>query len=342
MNRKKLPVALTAVISALVILLTGTFAWQSVSQTALNEAADLVNPGGRLHDDFNGRNKDIYVENFADEPIVARIRLGELLVLTNNKGIAGVERENVLIGGRNADGTWSYAVHHFGTDSLSSAYWSWCTGGETVYMPTFNRNKDSLAADVNGTYLGPDGIVTDLLEDDRYTDYVAYEVGDEKTASEIYDGDANSVDEVGAALDGLAEYAAAGSIVLKENVTHRARPTLRAELISMADWLALLGAADGYDPQQHGNYWVYDTDGWVYWSAAIQPDTATGLLLDEISLNTVMDDSWYYAIQVTAQFATTDDVSKSSGTGFYAPGAGGAPTAAAEELLAAIGVIPFT
>lgn len=28
-------------------------------------------------------------------------------------------------------------------------------GGQTVYMPTFLKNRDSLKADINGTYAGP-------------------------------------------------------------------------------------------------------------------------------------------------------------------------------------------
>ncbi len=54
------------------ILLGGTYAWQSISQTALNEKIVEVNPGGRLHDDFDGTNKDVYVENFGDTPIFAK------------------------------------------------------------------------------------------------------------------------------------------------------------------------------------------------------------------------------------------------------------------------------
>jgi len=39
---------------------------------------DEVNPGGRLHDDFNGTDdKNIYVENFGTQPIFARIMLKE-------------------------------------------------------------------------------------------------------------------------------------------------------------------------------------------------------------------------------------------------------------------------
>ena len=69
-----------AVLLVIAIALTGTYAWQSISQEALNEVEGGSNPGGRLHDDFDGRNKDIYVENFSEtESIFARIRLDEYM-----------------------------------------------------------------------------------------------------------------------------------------------------------------------------------------------------------------------------------------------------------------------
>lgn len=329
MNRKKLPLTLAAVTVSMAVLLSATFAWQSMNQTALNESADVVNPGGRLHDDFDGRNKDVYVENFADEPIFARIRLGEFLSLTHNKGTAA-EREKILIGDTDEGGQHTYEPHIFGGTNPSDAYWTWETGGSTVYMPTFNKNKDSLQADVNGTYLGPDGKVTDSPIDDRYTDYSPYAEGETKTDFEIYDADVNAIDEVGDDFAHLSDYVTAGNIRLRER-THAAQPTLNAKLISMADWLAL--TENGYDAEQHGGYWVYDTDGWCYWSAAIAPNTATGLLLDELRLHTVIGDSWYYAINVTAQFVTANDIGKSDRSGFYDPEKGTSPTVQAETLL---------
>ena len=334
MNRKKLSVSLAAVITAVVVLLSGTFTWQSINQTALNEASDVINPGGRLHDDFDGENKDIYVENFAEEPIFVRIQLGEHLAFTNNRGVEGAQRENVVIGGVDENGDRTYAIHLFGEEQYnpSDKYWTWITGGSTVYMPTFNKNKDSLVGDINGTYQGPDGKVTDHPDDDRYKDYVTYTPGDQKTGTEIHDADSNSVDEVGNDFVRLDNYETAGNIVRQE-ATHTARSTLNACFISMADWLELVKQAGEYDVAAHGYYWVYDTDGWVYWSAPVLPDTATGLLLDEIRLHGVMDDSWYYAIEVKAQFVTADDIGKKDGSGFYDPKDGTNPTAEAEELL---------
>ena len=90
-KKKKLTSSIIAVALCILLLLTGTFAWQSISQTALNEAAGAVNPGGRLHDDFNGTNKDVYVENYTKPgegvPIFARVRLDEYMEIGDGAGL---------------------------------------------------------------------------------------------------------------------------------------------------------------------------------------------------------------------------------------------------------------
>ncbi|MBQ4650035.1 MAG: InlB B-repeat-containing protein [Firmicutes bacterium] len=438
-SKKKITTAVTAVTLAVALALGGTFAWQSISQTALNEASDVINPGGRLHDDFNGENKDVYVENFAEDSIYARVRLEEYFEIITNYGKEGIESSTNVLGSKNDDGTYNYELFtdydnlngdivSAGNDTDGTSYWSWQTGGETVYMPTFNKNKDSLKADINGIYAeGHVGTISnrvlDLTADDaQYSAYKEYTAGEEKTAEATYDADSNSAED-----DGVTEV----------EETHTAKATGNATLISMEDWLdmnnvsvtaaddpygvapafaqnemailhydknaedaegtiadvqasydSMLDLSDGtgftregyrivgwntaadgtgtpyalgeenyvlpqgettlyavweldndqqQEPQSQDGYWVYDTDGWVYWSQPIAPDTATGLLLDGIQLNQVMDDTWYYAINVVAQFVTADDVGKADGTGFYVEGT--EPTAEAEALLKTIGVI---
>ncbi len=326
-NKKKKTIA--AVATAAVLLLGGTFAWQSISQTALNEASDVVNPGGRLHDDFNGTNKDVYVENFAEDDIFARVRLEEYFEITMNKG-TDAEKTEIFTQYTNEEGEQqdsirgkvdTYATHIFGVEDSIHEYWDWTTGGSKVFMPTFNKNKDSLKADINGTYNGKDGIVTDATDDDRYKDYKEYATGETVTADASYDADSNMVED-----DGI------------KNVSeeHVAKNTLDATLISMDEWFAL-------DPAERKGYWVYDTDGWVYWSGAIPKGEATGLLLDGIELNQVMDDSWYYAINVVAQFVTADDLgspedNNGQGSGFYKKDEGPAPSDNALKLLESLGV----
>ena len=72
-KRRRRTAGIMASVLALAIVLTGTFAWQSLSQRAINNASGVPDPAGaRLHDDFaddqnwvTGANKDVYVENYS-------------------------------------------------------------------------------------------------------------------------------------------------------------------------------------------------------------------------------------------------------------------------------------
>ena len=306
-KRKKQVSAVVAAVLVVVIALTGTYAWRSISQTALNEAASGGNPGGRLHDDFNGSNKDIYVENFGDIPIFARIQLREYMETGKDAGINKDDPNRdatPVLAGTDINDISTWTVHTLGDPhaSFHSEYWKWTLGGETVFMPTFNKNKDSLAADINGTFAGPDGDPT--TDNDRYGDYVNYTLGEQKTGSAVYDADADEEDEGEAAVEGV-------DIETREE-THAAKATQNATVLSMAEWKAQ-GAP-------RGKYWVYDTDGWAYWAEAIQPGEATGMLLAGIELQKNLTD-WYYAIKVTAQFASADELgSKTDSDGFFQEG----------------------
>ena len=335
MANKKVVTSAVAVAAAAVMLLGGTLAWQSTNQVALNEASDVINPGGRLHDDFDGENKDVYVENFADEEIFARIRLEEYFEIIANYG-SDAAKSDVRLGSKNDDGSFNYDLFNnyesiSDTGALAAgvtgayddtaeegndgySYWTWQTGGSTVFMPTFNKNKDSLAADINGYYQMGKGVISSQ-DEDQYYDMVEYADGEELTANAVYDADANDIED-----DGITEV----------EETHIAKETPYGTLISMQQWIDNGSVAT---PS-----WVYDSDGWVYWAQAIQPGDATALLLDGIELNQVMDDTWYYAINVVAQFVTADDLGNTNGTGFYDTSKGNAPSAEALELLKAIGV----
>ena len=306
-KKRKVVSTITAVTAAAAILLTGTFAWQSISQKAINEAASTANPGGRLHDDFDGENKDIYVENFGNDPIFARIRLDEYMETGKDAGVNKNDPNRdatPILEGTNINDVSTWTTHIPGEthDAFHDEYWTWSMGGSTVFMPTFNKNKDSLAADVNGTFAGPDN--DPETDDDRYADYHAYAGDETKEADAIYDNDNNNVDEGAEAVD--------PDNITKVPETHTAKSTLNGTVMTMAQW-----KADGAKP---GDYWVYDTDGWAYWANPIAPGEATGLLLDKIELKQDLAD-WYYAINVEGQFATADDLgSQTDGSGFFKDG----------------------
>mgnify|MGYP006976864682 CR=1 FL=1 len=173
-------------------------------------------------------------------------------------------------------------------------------GGSKVFMPTFNKNKDSLAADINGTFAGPDG--DPETNDDRFEDYKEYTNGQKLTGDAVYDIDDDTDDEGDAAVEGT-------DIETKKGEEHTAKLTQDAEVISMADWIAKGG--------QPGKFWVYDADGWAYWAEAIQPGEATGLLLDHVQQKVELTQKWYYAINVEGQFVTVNDFgTEADQTGF--------------------------
>lgn len=316
---KKRLSGLAALTLSAAILLSGTFAWQSISQKAKNEASGIANPGGRLHDYFDGQNKMVFVENFTSKddngvPIFARIRLYEYMEIGKDAGKENVADRNVqVVGGldKTIIATPEKWIVHTPEGNITGGqaqthqpmhnYWKWEMGGQGKYMPTFNKDKVSLDADINGTLAGPDKVVGPNADqpDDRYKDYVDYTKPENstKTETEKY-------------ADGKTSDAP---------IEHAVKDTLNATVITMKEWLAL------GDDQKIGPMWVYDTDGWAYWAQPIEPGTATGYLLKGITPNKEPDEEWYYAINVVGQFATggdwgTNDKDDANKTGFFKDG----------------------
>lgn len=323
-KHRKVIVAAAVVLSAS-IFVTGTYAWRSISQEALNEDLRTVNPGGRLHDDFNGENKDVYAENFMSTaeggvPIYVRIRLDEYMEWGSEAGktdqdgnpVDGRKAESVVAGAKMEDkSTWSTYKPNQSATSLTEdedrspfyKYWKWKFGGETIYMPTFNKNKDSLAADINGTWETID------TKGNHYADYVDYSAEYKKdptyskTGDAVYDADEDDEDE---------KNPVEGTDITTVSEKHSLKKTQSAMVMTMKQWLDF-GAPVG-------NFWVYDSDGWAYWAAPLQPGETTGLLLDGIvrEKSGNLDKNCYYAINVVSQFATKDDLKGTNEKdGFY-------------------------
>jgi len=349
---RKVRAGITAAILAAAIALTGTLAWQSFSQVTVNEFFENRNPGGRVHDDFNGvENKDVYAENFTDAdhgaPVLVRIRLEEYMEMGEDAGVKRTTTDsggNVitdpsrkatpLIPGADINDTDTWYIHKPDSDTVKDPfheYWKWDQDGSTLYMPTFNKNKDSLSVDVNGTYVGPDKIFN---EDDPYDDYHKYTPGETKTADAYYDADGDDVDEYNPVAN-PAEVPGAGGLKKGDpgvtdpdyqaiNETHTAQSTLNGlGYITMADWVAA--------GKPVCNKWVWDTDGWFYWPEPLMPQTATGLLLDKVTEIKSPGEKAYYAINIVGQFVDfhsigedkvtdTDGTVTKPATGFFVDG----------------------
>jgi hypothetical protein len=306
-TKRKVALGITAGILIVAFIIAGTLAWTSFSQNAINDMPFDGAPGGRLHDDYDGENKDVYVENFGADPILARVRLDEYMELGIGAGIFNDTTANQAVPFTSSAAiddstTWRPHIPIVGDPTTCNHeaenkyhdYFEWTMGGSKTYMPTFQKDSASKVTDISGIAADPKNGGTNLTGSDGTHNY--WTVGDTYTAN-ADSGKGNIVSE-----------------------THTAKDTLNATVVTMAQWVA--------NGRPLGPFWVYDTDGWAYWAQAIEPETSTGLLLDSLKLIGVPNEDWYYSINVVAQFSTIGDWNDGTNgedkSGFYDP-ANGAP-----------------
>jgi hypothetical protein len=60
------------------------------------------------------------------------------------------------------------------------------------------------------------------------------------------------------------------------------------------------------------SYWVYDSDGWVYWAKPVASGSATGVLRIEVTQASDPDNEYYYGLNIEAQMGTKDGGSDNS------------------------------
>lgn len=309
---------------------TGTFAWTSISQRALNEGAVVRQPGARVHDDYEGFgtiisqnggpvNKDIFVENYSNKPVYARIKLTEYLetglgagqyelVGEDNQMQPTTDNQALVLASAGLDqttledrSTWpAYLPDGELTNGGKSSirdYITWSLGDRNdsrkVYMPTFNQNNLSLESDVTG----------EGIEELTWSKNGNYDTAqnplpgthDQWTLGEKHRSTLRSYDE------------ASQKEVLTEAVEHVAVTTLAPEnqgYLTMSEWEKL--------GQPSGDFWLHDRDGWFYWANPIPAYSATSLLLDRLEVTFPLEDM-YYAINVVSDFATSDDLNMWTG-----------------------------
>ena len=276
LQRKRAAVLAAVSLSALLVL--GTFAWTNFDSRIINEWRGLANggsandgPGGTLHNNHqaNSEHKTVFVENWGNEVIFARIRLDEYMEFGTGAGLKGSidpstgdmlpnpENQAVpLVSSADINDiqTWEPHVVNRASGNCNStaefcSYWEWGLGGEPIYFfpaPESQRQTPSFIASHS-----PHGLTAESVNNNgQQTQLTGY-----------------------------------------------------ATILTMDEWLDL--------SDRKGNFWVVDTDGWIYWANEIQPSEATGLFLNSVVLLQDPTEDYYYGISVQAQMATatglTDD-----------------------------------
>ncbi|MGY0179375.1 hypothetical protein [Lactococcus garvieae] len=292
-------------ILSLLGLIGGTMAFQAFNQQAINDRENevQVHVGGRVHDYYNRdtENKDVFVENYGERPIMARIRLSEFLEYQRGEEdftplVAGSERDNLATWI-----TWIPSANNInqradtGNSSAFNRYaqltFGWSREGETApwYMPTFNHDNLDLRTAAAG----------------HARDYIAGAGATDGTT----DGTTHPGDGTDAYWSSGDTFDNSAGIWPGETVTHQAAQNLRQQRAPMTieQWSNL----EPY--QQIGDFWVVDhTTGWAYWASLLEPGKASSYLLDAAELtdaieDTVFNGSYYYGIHVDSQLISPDN-----------------------------------
>lgn len=308
-KRKLRNIALLAILG----LVGGTFAFTAFNQQAINdrEVENRARVGGRVHDYFNRdtENKDVFVENFGQEPILVRLQLSEFLEIQERGNSVW---EQLTPGSRENLNSWTPYIPHPDNVSLRSIYSnnSWPEAAEVLnnvsnltfgyedgavsppwYLPTFNT--------VNNSYItAAAGHARDL----------SYERDGEvyQRATHPGTGEANYWSQ-GESYTNTGQWP--GQTITRETAQNMYQD--RAP-ITLSQWeeryLAYQnGQSDGED--LIGNYWVMDeADGWAYYAIALQAGDATSYLLDASHMTDEAHEfpgSYYYGIHVKSELIGT-------------------------------------
>ncbi len=286
-------------------LIGGTLAFQAFNQQAINDRENTiqVNVGGRVHDYYNRdtENKDVFVENYGERPIMARIRLSEFLEYQRGEEdftplVAGSERDNLATWI-----TWIPSANNInqradtGNSSAFNRYaqltFGWSREGETApwYMPTFNHDNLDLRTAAAG----------------HARDYIAGAGATDGTT----DGTTHPGDGTDAYWSSGDTFDNSAGIWPGATLENEAAQNLRQQRAPMTieQWSNLLPY------QQIGDFWVVDhTTGWAYWASLLEPGKASSYLLDAAELteaieDTVFNGSYYYGIHVDSQLISPDN-----------------------------------
>lgn len=184
-SKRKVAAAVTCVI-LMTLLVGATFAWTNFQARQINEfrgtgTASTSGYGGSLRDDHaeNLEQKDVFVENWGDRPLIVRVRLSEYmeigpyagsLTLENGMKFRNANNESIPLvdDSINADGSVIFRPHIPTTAANVCEYdfhdfWGWTMGGRKWYMPATEAQIAEARAN------GGSSVIQDLGEFDENT-----------------------------------------------------------------------------------------------------------------------------------------------------------------------------
>lgn len=293
-------------ILALLGLIGGTFAFQAFNQQAINNRL-RENPadyGGRVHDYYNSdtENKDIFVENFGQEPIMVRLKLSEFMEIQER----GSTSWRQVAGGRRDDlDSWipyipeANNVSQRRSDNPSAAFnqysdltFGWTRGGQDApwYLPTFNTVWDNPITAAAGHARD---LSYRLENGELYPRATHPGSGEDAYWSE------------GETCTNTGQWP--GAMITRETAQNLQQDKAP---ITLQEWHTRYRGT----PDAIGNYWVIDHEtGWAYWANQLNGGQATSYLIDAAHMRPEADKingSYYYGIHVSSELIVQTKSSK--------------------------------
>lgn len=284
-------------ILALLGLIGGTFAFQAFNQQAINDRL-RENPadyGGRVHDYYNSdtENKDIFVENFGQEPIMVRLKLSEFMEIQER----GSTSWRQVAGGRRDDlDSWilyipeANNVSQRRSDNPSAAFnqysdltFGWTRGGQDApwYLPSFNTVWDNPITAAAGHARD---LSYRLENGELYPRATHPGSGEDAYWSE------------GETYTNTGQWT--GAMITRETAQNLIQDKAP---ITLQEWHTRYRGT----PDAIGNYWVIDHEtGWAYWANQLNGGQATSYLIDEAHMRPEaerINGSYYYGIHVSSE-----------------------------------------
>lgn len=268
-------------ILALLGLIGGTFAFQAFNQQTINDRL-RENPadyGGRVHDYYNSdtENKDIFVENFGQEPIMVRLKLSEFMEIqergsTSWQQVAGGRRDNPLAA----------------FNQYSDLTFGWTRGGQDApwYLPTFNTAWDNPITAAAGHARD---LSYRLENGELYPRATHPGSGEDAYWSE------------GETYTNTGQWP--GAMITRETAQNLIQDKAP---ITLQEWHTRYRDT----PDAIGNYWGIDHEtGWAYWANQLNGGQATSYLIDAAHMRPEADEingSYYYGIHVSSELIRPD------------------------------------
>ena len=278
---KKTVAAIAAIVFVLALLLGGAFAWRDFAQSAMNRLRGGSTADVLLHDDFSPwDNKDVYVENTGDQPLIVRVLFEEYFQIGNKVLVPAT--------GGDINDSSTYAIHLFGGEADITMG---ASGAAVITRDLLPETCEYPTHEYFQWELGGEPGLPVVMAEGKYYLRGTSELGNHDYEAMMTQAIAD------AGLTGMSfDDAVDNPNILGPNGLMFGKTLDQYPVFTIEGWMKL-----DHRVQIKTPCWILDTDGWAYWSQLLQPGEATNLLLDNVTMIKKPSDNFQYIVDVQLQ-----------------------------------------